>query len=86
MAEKVSAIEEGLDTDDIVTYICILLKKRNSKPQLVQKLKVFFNERTEEFVDSLSVQKKSARCRFWPDCSNGDSCEFFHPTQEVSFT
>ncbi|CAF1136803.1 unnamed protein product [Rotaria sordida] len=25
--------------------------------------------------------KKLKRCRFWPDCHNGDQCEFVHPTQ-----
>jgi hypothetical protein len=25
--------------------------------------------------------KKTKRCRFWPDCHNGEQCEFVHPTQ-----
>ena len=28
--------------------------------------------------------KKSKRCRFWPDCHNGDQCEFVHPTQRCA--
>ncbi|CAF2990244.1 unnamed protein product [Rotaria socialis] len=28
--------------------------------------------------------KKSKRCRFWPDCNNGDQCEFVHPTQRCT--
>lgn len=25
--------------------------------------------------------KKLKRCRFWPDCHNGEQCEFVHPTR-----
>ena len=25
--------------------------------------------------------KKTKRCRFWPDCHNGEQCEYVHPTQ-----
>lgn len=28
--------------------------------------------------------KKTKRCRFWPDCHNGDQCEFVHPTQRCT--
>lgn len=28
--------------------------------------------------------KKSKRCRFWPDCHNGEQCEFIHPTQRCT--
>lgn len=28
--------------------------------------------------------KKQKRCRFWPDCHNGDQCEFVHPTQRCT--
>ncbi len=31
-----------------------------------------------------SSNKKSKRCRFWPDCHNGDQCEFVHPTQRCT--
>ncbi|CAF3517313.1 unnamed protein product [Rotaria sp. Silwood1] len=28
--------------------------------------------------------KKLKRCRFWPDCHNGDQCEFIHPNQRCT--
>jgi hypothetical protein len=28
--------------------------------------------------------KKLKRCRFWPDCHNGEQCEFVHPTQRCT--
>jgi hypothetical protein len=32
----------------------------------------------------LTSTKKSKRCRFWPDCHNGEQCEFVHPTQRCT--
>ncbi|CAF1405931.1 unnamed protein product [Adineta steineri] len=31
-----------------------------------------------------SSNKKQKRCRFWPDCHNGDQCEFVHPSQRCT--
>jgi len=31
-----------------------------------------------------SSNKKLKRCRFWPDCHNGEQCEFVHPTQRCT--
>ncbi|CAG2121096.1 unnamed protein product, partial [Medioppia subpectinata] len=30
--------------------------------------------------DDLSANKSNERCRFWPNCKNGNHCEFQHPT------
>jgi len=31
-----------------------------------------------------TTAKKLKRCRFWPDCHNGEQCEFVHPTQRCT--
>ncbi|CAF1290549.1 unnamed protein product [Adineta ricciae] len=33
---------------------------------------------------SATGNKKTKRCRFWPDCNNGEQCEFVHPTQRCT--
>ena len=88
IARKIAACEAGLDTDPIIYYISLMLEKGNSREQLLKKLQAFFSEKTQEFVDSVltpapaPAPRKKGRCRFWPDCSNGDRCEYFHPTEE----
>jgi len=37
-----------------------------------------------EYSPSASTGKKLKRCRFWPDCHNGEQCEFAHPTQRCT--
>ena len=36
-----------------------------------------------ESEDTSPLRNKQAtqdRCKFWPECKNGDSCPFYHPT------
>jgi hypothetical protein len=42
------------------------------------------NEDEQFSPQALTSGKKSKRCRFWPDCNNGDQCEFIHPTQRCT--
>jgi hypothetical protein len=37
-----------------------------------------------EANQQLTSGKKSKRCRFWPDCHNGEQCEYVHPTQRCT--
>ena len=39
-------------------------------------------EELNEDEDEDTTQNKglSERCKFWPNCKNGDSCPFHHPT------
>ena len=34
----------------------------------------------EETVSGSGLQHPLERCRFWPNCKNGDSCTYHHPT------
>ena len=38
----------------------------------------------QNYSPSSTTAKKSKRCRFWPDCHNGEQCEFVHPTQRCT--
>ena len=34
----------------------------------------------EDGDDSIRQNKMAERCKFWPNCKNGDTCPFHHPT------
>ena len=38
----------------------------------------------QNYSPTSTSTKKSKRCRFWPDCHNGEQCEFIHPTQRCT--
>ena len=39
----------------------------------------------EEDVDKDSGEKQVEKCKFWPNCKNGDDCPFLHPTVPCKF-
>ena len=42
------------------------------------------NEHSQQSPSANASSKKLKRCRFWPDCHNGDQCEFVHPAQRCT--
>ena len=34
----------------------------------------------EEVISETVLQHPMERCRFWPNCKNGDKCTYHHPT------
>ena len=38
----------------------------------------FFSDEGEDSSPTKNVQAE--KCKFWPDCKNGDDCPFYHPT------
>lgn len=90
ISEKLLELGEIYQTEEIVEYIHFLAQKYSKKNHLIQRLSEFFGESTEQFVDWLlhtaNPARKKLKCRYFPDCSRGAACEFFHPSELVTPT
>ena len=89
LSEKLEEYGEQIANEDVSEYILLLvLRCKKQKEELLEDLKVFFQDKTDEFVcwlcSSAYNSEKLIRCKFFPNC-NDSNCSFYHPTQIVEF-
>jgi hypothetical protein len=90
LAEKLEEYGEELSNQDVTEYILLLVVKcKKQKEELLQDLKEFFEDKTDEFVcwlcTSAYTKDKVIRCKFFPKCSESN-CPYYHPTEIVEST
>ena len=89
LSEKLEEYGEAIANNDVQNYILFLvLKQKKSKEDLLEDLKVFFKDQTDEFVlwlcNSSNNQEKIIKCRFFPNC-RAEDCTYYHPTKKVEY-
>lgn len=74
---------EEIDTTEKTEEIKPPLEVASLEKPVIQQITFDLDPVDEEAEIGESMQdqnKQAEKCKFWPDCKNGDDCPFYHPT------
>lgn len=71
---------EEIDTTDVTEEVKPTLEMAAPEKPVIKQITFDLEAAPDDEDSSQSKNKQAEKCKFWPDCKNGDDCPFYHPT------
>ncbi|KAL9958254.1 hypothetical protein ACROYT_G035248 [Oculina patagonica] len=73
---------EEIDTTDVAEEVKPTLEMASPEKPVIKQITFDLDAAPDDESEesSPSKNKQAEKCKFWPDCKNGDECPFYHPT------
>ncbi|XP_020605748.1 zinc finger CCCH domain-containing protein 14-like [Orbicella faveolata] len=76
---------EEIDTTDVTEEVKPTIEVAMPEKPAIKQITFDLEAAPDDEDSSQSKSKQAEKCKFWPDCKNGDDCPFYHPTVTCRF-